>query len=269
MPRVLLASLVLALAPIASAQEPPRPTPPPDGEQRREEQPRRGGGPPWSNPDFSRQAVEFLTRELDLDAGQQEKAKAIFEGTIRDAMRKAADMMMGENGPDFSKMRDAMDEVRVDVAKRLNDILSPDQKREFEALVDQFDQRAQSWEQQRRAMETPSQMFDAPPISRRVLLAKAERSLFLGPDETAVVMGYVTKVVDARIALNEGRKTRRQDLLTAIEGGAKEAEVRQRLDRMHEAEQFQELELGAAQAQLKELLTVEQEVRFVAMGILD
>lgn len=267
MTRLALLVLVLALPGLATAQEPTPPRPaPPDGEQRREE-PRRG--PPWSNPDFSRQAVEFLTRELDLDAGQQEKAKAIMEGSIRDAMKKAAELMMGENGPDFTKMRDVMEEVRVDVAKKLNDILSPDQKREFEALVDQFDQRAQSWEQQRRAMQTPSQMFDPPPISRRVLLAKAERSLFLGPDETAVVMGYVTKVIDLRIALDEGRKTRRQDLMSAIEGGAKEAEVRQRLDRMHEAEQFQTLELAAAQEQLKELLSVEQEVRFVAMGILD
>lgn len=274
-PPIAALPLALALALPALAQEPPRPTPAPppraDGQEGQQQGRRGGGGPPWANPDWSNEAVGFLTRELDLDPGQQEKVKAILTDTMRDAWKQAAEGWDPTQGgmPDMAKMRTLFEDMRVTVAKKINEVLSPDQRREFEVLVDQFDRRASSFEQRRRAYETPSELFDPPPISRRILLDKAERSLFLGPEETAAVMPFVERAVDRRIALDEGRKTRRQDLQHALEGGAGEGEVRQRLDQIHEAEEFQRLELAAAQQALRDLLTLEQEVRLVAMGILD
>ncbi|MDC3379393.1 diguanylate cyclase, partial [Planctomycetota bacterium] len=100
-------------------------------------------------------------------------------------------------------------------------------------------------------------------------LAKAERALFLGPDETVVVMGFVAAVIDNRRALVEGRQIRRRDLLTAIDSGASSAEVTQRLQEIRTAEQFQSLELAAAEQELRQLLTIEQEARFVTMGVLE
>lgn len=266
-------ALTLALATLAApalAQDPPQPTPAPTP-QPEGERPRRGpGGMPFGNAEWAGQAVEFLAKELELDAGQQEKIKTILSESMRDAMKKAAETWDPTQGmPDMQKMRGLMEDARVVIAQKIDAVLSPEQRREFEVLVDQFDRRAQSFEQQARAYQTPSEAFDPAPISKRVLLDKAERSLFLGPDETAAVMPYVEKAIDLQIALNEGKKTRRQDLQVAIEGGASEKEIRQRLDGMHDAEDLAKLELAAARTALRELLTLEQEIRMVAMGILD
>lgn len=266
--RSLVLLAVLAVGAPAGAQDPPQPPRPQEGERQQGE--RRRGDPPWLNGGWADQAVEFLAQELDLDPGQREKIKTIMQDTMRDAFAQAAEQFgRGDGPPDFDKIRASFEDVRVKVAERINEVLSPDQRREFEALVDQFDRRAQSFEQMRRAAEDPTELFDPPPISKRILMSKAERALFLGPDETAAVMPLVERVIDLRIALNEGLKIRRGDLRAAMEGGASDEEVRQRLDGLRKAEEFQRLELAAAQQALREVLTLEQEVRFVAMGILD
>lgn len=256
--------LPLALATPALAQDTPQPAP--EGERAPEG--RRRGGPPWMNGAWADEAVEFLARELDLDPSQRAKIKKIMEDSVGEAFRKAAEGF-GNGPPDFEKMRGTMEDVRVQVAEKINEVLSPDQRREFEVLVDQFDRRAQSFEQQRRAYEDPTELFDPPPLSRRIVLSKAERALFLGPDETAAVMPLVERVLDLRIALTEGLKVRRDDLRTAIAGGASDDEVRQRLDGLRQSEESQRRALDEAQRALREVLSLEQEVRFVAMGILD
>lgn len=267
-------ALALTLATLAApvlAQDPPQPTPAPTPQPDGEPRGRRGpGGMPFGNAEWAGQAVEFLAKELELDAGQQEKVKAILSESMREAMKKAAEQWDPTQGmPDMQKMRALMEDARVTIAQKIDAVLSPEQRKEFEVLVDQFDRRAQSFEQQARAQQTPSEAFDPAPISKRVLLDKAERSLFLGPEETAAVMPFVERAIDLQIVLNEGRKTRRQDLQIAIEGGASEKEIRQRLDGMHDAEDLAKLELAAARTALRELLTLEQEIRMVAMGILD
>lgn len=261
--------LLTALGAPALAQDAPQPPPAPEGE--RQEQPRRRGGPPWLNSGWADEAVDFLAQELDLDPRQRETIKKIMEDTMRDAFAQAAEQFGGGAGgpPDFEKIRASMEEVRVKVAERITEVLSPDQREEFEVLVDNFDRRAQSYEQARRASEDPSELFDPPPLSKRILMSKAERALFLGPDETAVVLPMIERVIDLRIALNEGLKVRRDDLRAAMAGGASDDEVRQRLDALRNAEQFQRLELAAAEQDLRDVLSLEQEVRFVAMGILD
>ncbi len=268
--RTLLLLSILGSTLPAVAQDTPRPQPAPEGERPEGEQRRRGGGgPPWMNSGWADQAVDFLSQELDLDPGQREKIKKIMEDTMRDAFAQAAEQLGGGGMPDMDKIRSSMEDVRVKVAEKINEVLSPDQRREFEVLVDSFDRRAQSFEQMRRASEDPTELFDPPPLSKRILLSKAERALFLGPDETAVVMPLIERVLDLRIALNEGLKVRRDDLRTAMAGGASDEEVRQRLDGLRGAEERQRQELTAAEAALREVLSLEQEVRFVAMGILD
>lgn len=271
-----LLALALGLSSVAAAQEPPRP---PEGERARperdgptDEQPTRTrGGPPWANSNWTGEAVDWLGRELDLDPSQREKIQKILQDQVAEAFKKAAEMWNPEQGgmPDMNKMRSTFEDVRIGVAEKINEVLTPEQRLEFEQIVDQFDRRSQTFEQRRRASEDPTEMFDPAPISKRILLSKAERALFLGPDETAAVMPLVEKVLDLQITLDEGRKTRRVDLRNAISGGAKDEEVRARLDALRQAEEFQRLELAAARQALREVLTVEQEVRFVTMGILD
>ena len=61
----------------------------------------------------------------------------------------------------------------------------------------------------------------------------------------------------------------REDLRNAKSGGASENEIRQRLNELRSIETLESLQLEAAQAELRALITVQQEVRLVALGILD
>lgn len=266
-------ALVTLAAPARAQEQPPR------GEERRRgegegERQRgpRGGG---FGDGFAEQAVTFLKRELDLDPTQEEQIRMIMDDVIERALSRMGDMFRGGFGPDAftpeaqEQVRKAFEDVRLETAKRIEEVLSPDQRREFEVLLDQFDRRAQQFEQGRRAWEEPSELFNPAPPSKRLLLDKAERSLFLGPDETAVILPFIERVLDARQALYEGRKVRRQDLLNATRAGAAQDEITERLATIRAAEQFQQLELFAARQALRELLTIEQEARLVAMEILD
>jgi len=264
--------LALTFGAPAYAQDPPAPTPPKGERRDAEGNPlRTRGGPPWMNNRWADEAVGWLTTELDLDPGQQAKIKTIMEESVAKAFRQAAEnFQFGPDGaPDYNKMRTAFVDVRVKVVEEINAVLTPEQRLEFETVVDQFDRRSQSFEQQRRAYEDPTELFDPPPMVKRIVMGKAERSLFLGPDETAAVMPLVERVIDLLVTLGEGRKVRRVDLRSAIDGGASDDEVRQRLDGLRQAEEFQKLELAAAQQALRDVLTVEQETRFVAMGLLE
>lgn len=271
-----LAALGLALltfaAPAQGQEQPPRGEERREGEQEEEERPGARGG---FGEGFAEQAVSFLKRELDLDPTQEVQVRMIMEDVIERAWSRMSDMFRGGFGPDAltpeaqEKARTAFEDVRLETAKRIGEVLSPAQKREFEVLLDQFDRRAQRFEQGRRAWEDPSELFNPAPPSKRLMLAKAERALFLGPEETAVILPFIERVLDARQALYEGRKVRRRDLLNATRAGAAQDEIAERLATIRAAEQFQQLELFAAQQALRELLTIEQEARLVAMDVLD
>jgi len=228
-----------------------------------------GGGPPFGGGDWAGQAAEYLRDELDLDDGQVEQVEGIMEESTREVFAKMGEMWSSGERPDPEAMRSAFEDVRLDISRKVREILTPAQEREFDALVDQFDRRTSRWEQQRRAWDDPSMLFEPPPIRKRILLEKAERALFLGPEETAVIMPYVEDVLDKRIALAEGRRNRRRDLRIAVDGGADAGEIEDRMDVIRSSERLERLELVAAQQALRELLTLQQEVRFVAMGILD
>ncbi len=264
----LLALLAFAAPAFAQADRPKEPKSE-DPQPRREERPGNGrfGG---SGGDRMQGIMNVLTLELDLDTDQQVKVKKILDESMRDIMRNMGRFWGGDpNSEGFADARKAFDDMRVKMAGKISKVLTRAQRKEFDLLVDNFDRRAQSFEQNRRAQEDPSELLNPRPISKRILMGKAERALFLGPEETAVVMPFIEKVIDTRHALYEGRKVRRKDLLNAISGGAKEDEVRQRMEDIRAAEQFQHLELIAGQQALRELLTIEQEVRFVALELLD
>ena len=251
MPRALFALALALLIPLtARAQE--------------------GGGPmgPMGG-DWTGQAAKFLKDELDLDSAQTDKVKGVLDGAIREAMRSAAEAWRPGESFDFEKMRAGVEDLRVKVTKDIHALLTPEQQREFEALVEDFDRRAQQWEQRRRGWEDPMLAFEPPPLSKRILLERVERALGLTPEELQVVLPLVANVIDRRIACQEARIIRRKDLTAAIDGGASQAEVEQRVRELRASEEFEKLELLAAQQKLRDLLTLQQEIKLVTMGILD
>lgn len=260
-----LLALTQVAAP-AAAQDAPKPKEEEKKPEEAPERPRRGGF--GGTPDAG-QVVEFLSKELDLTGPQEEQIKKIVEAQMAEAFAKMAELWGSGDGEARDKARKVFEDIRISMSKKISEVLTPSQKREFEVLVEQFDRRARDFEEGREVQDDVTQLLNPKPGSKAILMAKAERLLFLPPDETAVLLPYIEAVVNKRIGLYEGRKVRRKDLLNATRGGASKEEVGQRLEEIRAAERFQQLELAAAQADLRGLLTIEQEVRFVASGILD
>jgi Spy/CpxP family protein refolding chaperone len=213
--------------------------------------------------------VEFLDKELDLDESQKEAIGKIFEEVMADTMAKAGEYFGSGDPQAREKARKLFEDVRITISKRINAVLTPSQRKQFAVMVEQFDRRANKFEQGRIVEDDVTQLLNPKPSSKRILLAKAESLLFLPPEETAAILPFVEKVVERKLGLYEGRKVRRKDLLNATRAKASKQEIQARLVEIRTAERFQRLELLAAQAELKELLTLEQEVRFVAAGIIE
>jgi Spy/CpxP family protein refolding chaperone len=235
-------------------------------------EPRRGpprGGMGGNPADFTKNAVEFLAKELDLTDTQRKEVETIFSDMMSDIWKKAGQFFGSGDPEDRKKARKLFEDMRINLSKKISKVLTPSQKREFEVLVENFDRRAQGFEQGRRVREDISQLFNPKPQSKRISMGKAERLLFLSPEETAVILPFVEKVIDKKLALYEGRRVRRKDLLNATRGGANKKEIAERMGEIRAAEQFQRLEIAASMARLRDLLTLEQEVRFVASGIID
>lgn len=262
LPLLVSAAFLLAPALPAHAQD----TPQQDEDERERRMPRSPGRGGPMGEDWTKRAVDFLSDELELTDPQAESIKKIFDDMTSDMMGKVGELFAtGE----MEKARKMIEEMRVEVAKKISKVLTPDQRRQFEILSEQFDRRAAQWEQERRVGGDISQLFNPKPQSKRLQIAKAERLLFVSPEEVAVILPLVEAVVDGRVALFEGRRARRKDLLNAQRGGASKKEIADRVAEIRAAEQFQRLELAASMERLRDVLTIDQEVRFVAAGILD
>ena len=87
--------------------------------------------------------------------------------------------------------------------------------------------------------------------------------------ETVDALLYADQTTGKRIARQEARIIRRKDLTVAIDGGATKNEVDQRLREIRATEQFEQLELVAAQQKLRDLLTLQQEIKLVTLNVLD
>lgn len=277
----LSSALVLASGPVFAQDKPEAKKDDKKTEEKKKDDPTPNNGRRFGMGDmgnFGKRATEFLTKELDLDSKQQVEVKKIFDGMMADVWKKISERMqngggmqdfMNPDGEGRKKARTFFEDIRLEMSKKISKVLTPVQRKHFEVVIEQFDRRANEWENSRKTAEDPSQLFNPAPLSKRLLLAKAERSLFVTPEEAAAIMPFVEKVINSRQALYEGRKVRRKDLLEAARGGAKKDEIKERVGEIRAAEQFQQLELAAAQQKLRELLTIKQEARFVALSLIE
>lgn len=257
---IVLSSLLVAACALPAFAQDPKP-------DENQERPQRRRGP--GRMGDPQGMVEFLDKELDLDESQKKAIGKIFEEVMADTMAKAGEYFGSGDPQAREKARKLFEDVRIKISKRINAVLTPVQRKQFAVLVEQFDRRANQFEQGRIVEDDVTQLLNPKPSSKRILLAKAESLLFLPPEETAAILPFVEKVIDRKIGLYEGRRVRRKDLLNATRAKASKQEIEARLLEIRTAERFQRLELLAAQAKLKELLTLEQEVRFVAAGIIE
>jgi hypothetical protein len=225
--------------------------------------------------------VEILKQEIELRPEQVDKVSAVLEKGMAHLLDNLAARENGEDRDD--------DVIRDEILGGLRDVLDEGQRKELEVLVKEFESGSGRFELGPPEELDPMDELDpmAPAPERKLDLAKADlwfqpdlptterltvkvdNILILSEDERKVVLPRVIAVLDARRALRDVRHEQRRGLGVAIHGGAKEDEVKERLHAFRARTVALEKDLERAEGQLREILTLEQEARLVAIGILD
>jgi hypothetical protein len=213
--------------------------------------------------------VKVLKDELELTDEQTSKITETLQSGIRDGMKK---MMkhMGEEEPDEEQIKKEADDMRSEITSKIKALLDDEQKKEFDVLVKEFDQRAGSFNRGRGAPGGDAAAWlEGELPSRERLLLKAENALLLTQDEKRVVLPKVEAVIAIREKMLEARREERRNLGQALRAKAKEDEVRERLHGLRNKQAGLQKDLVKAEEELRELVTIDQEARLVAIGILD
>lgn len=224
-----------------------------------------------ANPErrFAGQIVDFLRSELDLSPEQVTKVNHVMDEGLKEAM-KMMFKRMAEDEPDPEERKKDEAAIRQKILGDIREVLDETQKREFDSLVKDFESRAGKFERGQNQIGGDAALwFEGEHPSRDSLLTHAEAALILSQDEHAAIFPKVEKVVDARLAVRELIRSRRKDLSIAAHGGARNEEIRTRLHDLRRQENEAHERLERAEAELRELITVDQEARLVALGIMD
>jgi hypothetical protein len=220
--------------------------------------------------------VEILRVELALRDDQI--------GKVSDALEKGfvklmANMDARKNGADPDD-----DAVKDELVADLKTVLDESQSGQLDILVKEFETQTGRFEMGTPDDLTPENLLAVPdekaaaradlwfegdlPTAERALL-KAEDVLILSEEEKKIVLPRVAAVVAARRALHDGRHERRKNLSLAMKGGAKEDEIKERVHDFRDKSVELEKRLDKAQGDLRDVVTIDQEARLVAIGILD
>ena len=220
--------------------------------------------------EMAKQMVKILKDELELSEEQTDKISTVITDGIKDGFKK---MMkhMGEEQPDEEEIKKERDEVRDGILTKVRSLLDDEQKKEFEVLIKEFDQRAGKFDRGGRGNPggDAAAWLEGELPSKERLLLKAENVLLLTEDEKKVVIPRVDAVISTRETFREVRREQRKNLSQAVRAGAKADEVRERLHLLREKLADLEKTLRKAEEDLRELVTIDQEARLVAIGILD
>lgn len=220
--------------------------------------------------------VQILREELQLRDDQIPKVSDALERGFAQLM---ANMDARKNGADPDD-----DAVKDSIVADLKTVLDESQSGQLDILVKEFETQTGRFEMGTPDDLTPENLLMVPdekavakadlwfegelPSAARLLL-KAEDVLILSEEEKKIVLPRVAAVVAARRALHEGRHERRKNLSLAMKGGAKEDEIKERVHDFRDKTVELEALLEKAQNDLREVITIDQEARLVAIGILD
>lgn len=186
--------------------------------------------------------IERLRGELGLNDEQVNELKAAYG----EFMQKMGDF---RNNPD-GDFRARMEELRAEVEARMAKVLSAEQLEKARDLLGG-----------RRREVSPEERD-----SRR--LGRAIERMQLTPEETDIVKQAVDQVLKVRREHQATVQAKRQALSEAIENSAAEDDLKAKLAEVQIAEEAAQTAIRAADADLREILTVKQQSVLVSMGIL-
>lgn len=196
-----------------------------------------------------------MQEQLGLSDEQVQKMDSI-RGEMRDAFRK-----MREEGGGFD--RSAMTEMREKMTSKMKEILTPEQQKKFDEMRSQ--QQERFGRRGRGRGEGRGRRGNDPARLR----AEAVKALNLGEEASAVVLPVLDKIIAAQTESREGLRAQRTALQEKAVGDVTSDELTTQLAAFRKARKDARAKVDAARTELQELLTLQQEAKLVALGLLE
>jgi Spy/CpxP family protein refolding chaperone len=227
-------------------------------EKKPADNPRGRGGRQWGG-----LPIDQLKEKLALSDDQVKKLEQINEESNAQ-FRKEMQELQKDGNFDYQKMREIMPKRMAEMRDKVKAILTDEQKAKFDEWAKEAEK------QQRRG---PGFGRDPEAMKAR-LLEQAQKELALTADEKTAVVPLLQRLLDARAEARVNGDKRREEFTQFVKkvGGADEAqkaELQKKLDEFRKAREAEQAKIKDAQSALREVLTIENEAKLVALGILD
>jgi hypothetical protein len=235
--------------------KPTQPEAKPDSPENRRPQ---GGARQWGG-----LPIDALKERLGLSDDQVKKLQAINDES-REEFRKAMQELEKDGTIDWSKTREVMSKHMAATNEKVRGLLTDDQKPKFDQWVKEAEQR----------MRQGPRMARDPEAMKKRLMEQAEKELTLTADEKTAVLPLVRAVLDARADARTNGDKRKEEFTqfvkTATGSDAEaRADVQKKLDEFRKARDADQERIRQAEGALREVLTLDNEAKLVALGILD
>ncbi len=210
---------------------------------------RRGGG--------------FDYDELGVSEEQKAQIEALQEAQ-RDEMREMFERMREEGGG-RDGMREAMTQAREQSQAAIRELLTDEQRTKYDAMIEERNNRQQQGRGGRGRTRDPAE-------AARRRLEGIKGSLGLDAEEAEVILPLVEKVLLAQAAAREATRKAREELqgyLRSDDANADPAATEARVTDLRNIRDAANATVREAQGELRELLTMLQEAKLIAEGVLE
>lgn len=193
---------------------------------------------------------------LNLTPEQEQKLQDIQE-EMRAQMRE-----MRNGGGDFRTM---MQDMMTKTRDKIRGILTDEQKPKFDDWAKQQEERMQRF----RNGGGPGGGFGRNPEQmKKRLMDDAEKALMLSAEEKTAVMPLVEKAIDAATQARTDGDKRREDFLAFVKKSQSPEEVKAKLEEYRKARDADDEKVKTAEKALRDVLTIEQEAKLVALRVI-
>ena len=237
-------AVLLSCGPALAQDEKPKP----DEKGKTEEKPAAPEKPRSPLVDRLKVALGLSDEQLAKIAPLEAEARETAEKLREDAQQGLIDP---------AEAREKVREAREKTVAGIREALTAEQRTKFDAIVER---------QRENAGAAPTDAERA----RRRLLQAAEKALDdLGAEEKGAVLPLVSKLIDARAAADTAATKRRAELQELATKTIEKTELTAKLAAYRAAREADLEKVKQAQTAVRDLLTVEHEVKLMALGILE
>lgn len=256
--RALTLALTLVLTPLAFAQEGTpegdKPTPQADGQDEDNGEGRRRG-----RRGMGRRGMQLPVERFKEELGLTEEQVAQLEALNAEMQEQGQKLReMFQNG-DMEGAREMMQGFRTKMQDGLKSFLTEEQQEKAKELM----------QRGRERFGRRGRGGRGGPQNKARLRDEAVKALALGEEEAAVVLPRLDTVLDTRELLQREQETRRQDFLKKARETSDGDALNALLAEFRTAREADKEQVKAAMDQLREVLTLEQEVKLVGLNVLD